>query len=176
MKPDKRLRASLLFICLAVKLSLPNSSIASDPLSASQITWKEHFGTSGADTNTLFSLMAHGYFRAESTNVQPVMIAWLKDHPNAVVISVSSGGPLMTKPPSSKLVFVWVMQGSDSLNVKLVRQGCFLPDTQILNPGEKLEVSQKDYQTFVQRVVEAGKQAKKEKVGIWSELPKRRII
>ena len=156
-------------IVLALALGDAFGLKAAEHLSASQVTWKQHFGSSTADTNTLFSLMAHGYFRAESTNVQGVVDAWLKEHPKAIVISVSTGGPVMARLPSSRFAYVWVVQGGDSLNVELVRRGCFAAETQVLNPDEKPEVSQKDYEGFVQRVTKAGESAKAEEVGIWSD-------
>jgi endonuclease YncB( thermonuclease family) len=113
--------------------------------------------------------MAHGYFRGETTNVQTVTETWLKEHPKAVVVSVSSNGPLKENLPLSKLVFVWVVQEKENLNLELVRKGCFLAKTQMLTPDEKLEVSQADYDTFVQSIIDAEKQAKEQKVGIWRE-------
>jgi hypothetical protein len=154
-------------IIIASSFLAVGAATGSEALVASQVTWQEHFGSSTADTNTLFSLMAHGYFRAESTSVQRVVDTWLKDHPKAVVISVSTGGPVMTRFPSSRLTYVWVVQGSDSLNVELVRRGCIAPETQILNPDEKPEVSQKDYELFIKRVAKAREIAKEHKIGIW---------
>ena len=167
-----RMRTVPCIIVLALALGAAFGSEASENLSASQVTWKEHFGSSTADTNTLFSLMAHGYFRAESTNVQGVVNAWLKKHPKAIVISVSTGGPVMTTLPSSRFAYVWVVQGGESLNVELVRRGCFAAETQILNPDEKPEVPQKDYKSFVQRVTKAGESAKAGKAGIWRDARK----
>jgi hypothetical protein len=155
------------FIIFAALFLAVSTTTASEPLTASQMTLKEHFGSSTADTNTLFSLMAHGYFRAESTNVQGVVDIWLKDHPKAVVIRLSTFGPVMTRLPLSRFAYVWVVQDSDSLNLELVRRGCLAPETQMLNPDEKPDVSQKQYEAFVQRVTKAGESAKEEKIGIW---------
>jgi len=154
-------------IIVALALGAAFGAQAVDDLSASQVTWEQHFGSSSVDTNKLFSLMAHGYFRTESTNVQSVVDEWLNKHPKAIVISVSTGGPVFTRLPSSRFVYVWVVQGGDSLNVELVRRGCFAAETQILNPDEKPQVSQKDYERFVQKVTKAGEEAKEGKAGIW---------
>jgi len=116
--------------------------------------------------------MAHGGFRSETTNVQPVVDAWLKIHPNAVVITVVSDGPVFTRLPNSKLAFVWVVQDAENLNVELVRQGCLAPETQMLNSDEKLKVSQVKYDQFAEKVIEAGKQAKAQKTGIWRDKAK----
>ena len=117
--------------------------------------------------------MAHGWLLGtKSKNVQTVMGAWLKDHPKAAVVSVFSSGPMWTKNPSSKLAFVWVAQGNDNLNIELVRQGCISPETQVLGPDEKPEVSREDYKAFIQKIIEAVRQAKEQKIGIWKESPK----
>jgi hypothetical protein len=162
---------SLAFMVLAV-LPFMGLCSASEPLPASKVTWKEHFGESGTETNTLFCLMAHGYFRSETTNIQAVVDAWLKTHPKAVVVTVVSSGPVYTKFPNSKQAFVWVVQGADSLNAELVRKGCLAPETQMLNPDEQPQVPQVDYNAFVRKVTEAAAQAKAHKAGIWREKQK----
>ena len=58
---------------LSAALGAAFESKAADHLSAAQVTWNQHFGSSTADTNKLFSLMAHGYFRAGP----PMFRAWL---------------------------------------------------------------------------------------------------
>ena len=85
------------------------------------------------------------------------------------MISVSTGGPVLRRLPSSRFAYVWVVQGSDSLNLELVRRGCIASETQLLNPDEKPAISKKDYEAFAQRVTEAGKSAKEEKNGIWRQ-------
>jgi len=116
--------------------------------------------------------MAHGYFRSETTNIQAIVDAWLKSHPKAVVVMVVSGGPVLTRLPNSKQAFVWVVQETDNLNVELVRQGCLAAETQILNPDEEPKVPKTEYDTFAQRVIEAGRQAKAQKAGIWRDKEK----
>jgi hypothetical protein len=160
----KFMRTPVLVFTLLV-LALISSKAGELP--ASQVSWQEIFGSSKADTNGLFCLMAHGYFRAPSTNVQSVTDAWLKKHPKAVVVPVSSFGPFATALPSSHFVYVWVEDGSDNLNLELVRRGCFDSDNEMLNPNEKLEASQKDYDAFIQKDISAGDRAKEEKIGIW---------
>jgi len=142
-------------------------AIAADLLSASAVTWKQHFGSSTEDTNTLFSLMAHGYFRAASTNIQSVVSDWLKIHPKAVVVFVVKGGPVIAGRVSPRFAYVWVVQDEDNLNVELVRRGCFAPETQILNPNEKADVPKEEYDAFVLKVTKAGESAKHERLGIW---------
>lgn len=166
----RRMRVTSIAIISALALVTASTSCASKRPLASQVTWQQHFGSSESDTNTLFSLMAHGYFRAESTNVQSVVDSWLGSHPKAIVIPVLTGGPAFTRLPLSRFAYVWVVQAGKSLNVELVRRGCFAAETQILNPDETPEVSPRDYEAFVQRINEAGASAKKDKVGIWQEI------
>jgi hypothetical protein len=131
------MRAGFIILVFLSALFTTPSMKASDTLPASKMTWKEHFGTSVAETNTLFSLMAHGYFRAETTNVQEVVDRWLSDHPKATVKTVSTFGPYLAARPNSRFAYVWVVQGNDNLNVELVRRGCVALETQLLNPDEK---------------------------------------
>jgi len=116
--------------------------------------------------------MAHGYFRSETTNVQTVVEAWLKDHPRAIVETVVSGGPVTSRLPASKQAFVWITEGTNNLNVEMVRLGCFSPETQMLKEDEKLEVPQQAYDAFLRKIVKAGEQAKTRKAGIWREIVK----
>jgi len=163
---DRRMRNPCSITALIISL-VAAPLYASEPLRASQVSWKEHFGQSTAATNTLFCLMAHGYFHSETTNVQSVIVNWITLHPKAMVIPVITGGPVLSKVPNSKQAFVWVVQGADMLNVELVRQGCLAPETQMLNLDESPHVPQADYEKFVRNVVEAGDQAKKRRLGIW---------
>src|SRR5260370_31519618 len=124
---------SLALILLAT-LSFVALSSASEALPASKVTWNEHFGESRSDTNTLFCLMAHGYFRSESTNIQTVLEAWLKSHPKAVVVTVVSGGPVLTTLPHSKQAFVLLVQEAGHPNLEHVRQGRLAPQTHGSHP------------------------------------------
>ena len=54
-----------------------------------------------------------------------------------------------------QLTFVWVVGGEESLNLELVRQGCVHPATQTSGDSQKLEVSQTDYDAFVNKVTQA---------------------
>jgi hypothetical protein len=148
------------------------SCVAAESIPAAQVKWKGHFGESRIDTNTLFCLMAQGGFRAETTNVEKLVTTWLKAHSKAVVMTVLSHRPLVTARPSSRFAYVWVVQGSDNLNVELVRQGCFAAGTQSPMQDDKIEVPGEDYRAFVAQIAEAAEEAKREKRGIWQHAPK----
>jgi hypothetical protein len=141
---------------------------AAEPISASSVKWMGHFGASEAAPKTNFCLMARGFFQMPTSPEMPGFIAtWLRDHPKAVVVPVASLGPLTDKDPDSKLAFVWVVDGEHNLNLELVRQGCFAPQTQTIGKQQKLELPQAEYDAFVQKALDAGKDAKEKKLGVW---------
>jgi endonuclease YncB( thermonuclease family) len=65
------------------------------------------------------------------------------------------------------VTYVWIIEGEHNLNLELVRQGCFEPQTQTIGKGQKLEAPQADYDAFVQKALDAGKEAKEKKLGVW---------
>jgi hypothetical protein len=156
-------------LLLASAALLPISLIAGPKeIRASSVQWEEHFGSCNAEPHTSFCLMARGFFRSPTKNVQAVTSAWLKKHPNAKLIRVSSM-PASTKDPQALLTFVWVVDGDESLNLELVRQGCFDPGTQTLGAEQRLEVRQGDYDAFTKKLTIAGEYAHQHNLGIWSE-------
>jgi hypothetical protein len=155
---------ALLFLSTGMCLGAETNSFP-----ASSTTWKDQFGSSGRAKDTVLCLMARGFFLAPTTNIQVVTETWLKAHPKAQVVTVSTMGPALEKAPQSKVAFVWIVDGDHSLNIELVRQGCFSPQTQKLAKEQKLDIAQKEYDSFLKRVTEAGKEAKEGKVGIWKD-------
>ena len=112
--------------------------------------------------------MARGFFRSPTKNVQAVTDAWLKKHPKAILVRVSSM-PDNDNDPQSKLTFVWVIDRDDNLNVELVRQGCFDPRTQTIGERQRLEVPQADYDAFLKKLEPAAEFAREHNLGLWSE-------
>lgn len=148
------------------------TSASADDIRASNVTWKEHFGSLSADPfperQTTFCLMARGFFRSPTKNIPVARDAWLKKHPKAKLVPVSSM-PSSTKNPRSRLTYVWVVDGDENLNLELVRQGCFHPATQMLGDGQELEVPRKKYDQFVEKLTAAADYAREHKLGLWGE-------
>jgi hypothetical protein len=116
-----------------------------------------------------FSLMASGFFRApRRDDTQQLIDDWMKAHPKAVAIPVTTLKPFNERNPNSKFVFVWIVEGSSNLNVDLVREGCFPPGTQVLFKEEKLEVLEADYKKFLSEIDSAGHYAEEHKLGVWA--------
>ena len=126
------------------------------------------FGASEAAPKTNFCLMARGFFQMATSPEMPELIAaWLRDHPKATVVQVASFGPITDKDPDSKMAYVWAIDGEHNLNLELVRQGGFAPQSQTIAKGQKLETAQAEYDAFVQKALEAGKTAKEKNLGVW---------
>jgi hypothetical protein len=116
-----------------------------------------------------FSLLASGFFRApRRDDTEQLIDHWMKTHPKAIAIPVTTLKPFNERNPNSKFVFVWIVEGSSNLNVELVREGCFPPGTQVLFKGEKLEVLQADYDNFLSQIESAGHYAEQHKLGVWA--------
>jgi endonuclease YncB( thermonuclease family) len=99
----------------------------------------------------------------------PKIIAeWLKAHPKAKLVPVTTRAKVIAADPETKLVFVWIVDDNANLNVELVRKGCFRPETQQLAEDQKLQASQRDYDAFIKLIKDAGNEAKEKKFGIWS--------
>ena len=157
------------FLILALITLLPFSLIAGpEQIKASDMQWKEHFGSSSAEPHTTFCLMARGFFRSPTKNVQSFTEAWLKKHPKAKLIRVCSM-PASTKDPQALLTFVWVVDGERSLNLELVRQGCLHPATQTIGEEQKLDVPQADYDAFTKKLTPAAEYAREHRLGLWSD-------
>jgi hypothetical protein len=158
----------VVFIAAIVLIGSKLCLLAADPIPASSVKWEGPFGSSEATPKSTLCLMARGFFRMATSAEMPALIAaWLRDHPKAMVVPVASFGPVMDRDPESKMTFVWIVDGEQNLNLELVHQGCFEPQTQTIGEGQKLEAPAADYEAFVQKALEAGKQAKEKKLGVW---------
>ena len=160
-------------VLAAVSLLLHGLFVAAaEPIPAATVKWMGHFGASEAAPKSNLCLMARGFFQMPTSPDMAGLIAtWLREHPKAVAVPVASLGPMTDKDPDSKLIFVWIVDGEHNLNIELVRQGCFAPQTQTIGKGQKLELPQADYDPFVQKALDAGKDAKEKKLGVWKASP-----
>lgn len=170
----------LRFTALAYWLILAGSMYGISP---AEIKWHEALGLKSNDPDVEYSLLSFGALRAElSSDFGAVMAEWLKSHPHATIVPVITREPLNERNPNSKFIFVWLIDHEDNLNVYLVRHGC-VAATQMLSlsddelrslrdelklPKDKLQVSKQEYQKVKTRLIEAERQAKEERLGIWA--------
>lgn len=141
-------------------------------------------------TETVYCLLGTGFFRApRAENTDSLITAWTNQHPDASVIPVYTSGQIMTGSKKSKMIYAWVVDKSDTLNIILVRQG-YIPGGTLQrpetwdemdkekrklwhdnkNPKELVHVDTKVYKDFLDKVAKAETEARKNKLGIWAEI------
>jgi hypothetical protein len=75
------------------------------------------------------------------------------------------------KDPDTILTFVLVVDGEESLNVELVRQGCFAPQLEFV-PLDRLQIPKADYLAFIKKLLPATQYAEQHKLGVFSDTRK----
>lgn len=87
---------------------------------ASDLQFDGIFAQRADDTLTVYCLLGSGFLRAPSSGAEDSLIpSWLLDHPHARVTPVT----VMCTPGWGQIVFAWVDDGDENLNVALVRTG-----------------------------------------------------
>jgi hypothetical protein len=145
-----------------------------------QIQWHYRLGTDPADKNVLYSLLSLGAIKGEiSDDFEQVRRNWICRHAGAVVVPVIIRQPLYEREPESKMIFVWIVDGRENLNVELVRRGCVAAAAMFSNRDrafngidlpleaakDRLEVSEKAVR---ERLLQAEAHAHEAKAGIWA--------
>jgi hypothetical protein len=143
----------------------------------SDFEFKSIFGTHKNDKHTSFCLLGQGFFRApSSSNSDTLLNDWMKSHSKSMVVPVSSFGPTVTDDQKSQMKYCWVIDGNDTLNNYLVRNGCFPGGTmqvpQFIPGGKstiKMFMNDKSYLQFIAQIKVAETFAREHKLGIWSK-------
>jgi hypothetical protein len=174
-----RVAAAVFLVSAALLASLLQESRNGGSIRGKEIQWKGPMGASTRDPNTIYLLMANGFLRAETSPTFDDLIAtWLKQHPQSEAVPIFSFGPASRYSPNSKLTWVWVQEGKDSLNEHLVRQGGCSGSTMVVMESlpasdsegswqSDLYVSRGAYEQFLMRVRTAEEQARSQGLGIW---------
>jgi endonuclease YncB( thermonuclease family) len=98
---------------------------AQESFPAHELKFQEHFATRSNDLNT-YSLLGNNFFRALSAPTASEFIEqWLAAHPRATAIPVSKVNAARPEIAPRPLVYVWIEDGTKSLNVALVEEGHF---------------------------------------------------
>lgn len=159
-----------------------------DTLKISDLKFKSIFGMNSNQPQNTYSLLGTGFFRTPSSDNSDSLIAdWINNHPNSIVVPVSSFGPTEIKNKDSKMVYCWVIDQKDTLNNYLVKNGCFPGGTMMRpktwdemetwekelfqNAGKKSEINvyvdKKAYDSFIEQIKTAELFARLNKLGIW---------
>jgi hypothetical protein len=125
--------------------------------------------------------------------------SWLIAHPNARVIPISEQRTVFPEAPkAAQLMYIWIEDGTDSLNVSLIREGRYAATAMIdmvehaqrtldgadADLRQQLEqeraqvsaenrprrlITDSDYAAKMQLVMQAEQDAKRDKNGLWSD-------
>jgi len=113
--------------CFAQEPPAPPNSGAS----AGSLHFENDIMASRAHDSRVYVLMGSGFLRAWVLDETKAFVAsWLRAHPNAVETDISR--MIMTNTISheqSEIVYIWIEDGTASLNVDLVRRGDVLGGT-----------------------------------------------
>jgi hypothetical protein len=164
------------------KFSLMIMALAFGALTASALAKDSQgqFGTSRDTPNEVYCLMGSDFLSAAvSINFQNLITDWQAKHPHAKIVRVFNYGPILYNRPNLSQTYVWVVDGRSSLNEYLVQQGGCLGRTMFIPPQRSsadpkshfiMEITEKTYLDFLDRVADAQKQAQDKKIGIWQPL------
>ena len=129
-------------------------------------------------------------FRAPASASSDSLInEWIKGHPDAVVVPVSSLEHVRIKDPEPTLTYCWIIDNKDTLNNYLIKNGCFPGGTMMRpktweemekwekelyedtneKPKVKVLIDKKTYDNFIEQIKSAEIFAKENKLGIWGK-------
>jgi hypothetical protein len=166
-----------------------SGQIQQTEISLHDLSFSSIFGNNEKDSLHTYCLLGRGYFRTPRSDDSDSLInVWLTLHPNAKVISVSTHGPTMADYPESKLTYCWLVDGNDTINNYLVKNGCF-PGGTMMRPETYEEMSKemkevykdlpkpkiivhldkKSYDNFIEQIKIAEAFAEQNNLGIWKK-------
>jgi hypothetical protein len=118
--------SAILFLTLITFTSCINRGDRGRELLLKDFKFNSVFGSSSLDKSSTYCLLGKGFFRTiHSDNSDSLIVEWVQKHPSAIVVPVSSFGPVMAKEPETKMVYCWIVDQRDTLNNYLIRKGCF---------------------------------------------------
>jgi len=160
----------ILSIILLTLNTCNGQRIANQELKLTDFKFESIFGSIDSEPDNMYCLLGTGFFRTpRSDNSDSLISSWIKNHPKAIVIPVSSFGPVMTKKPDSKMIYCWIVDQKDTLNNYLIRNGCFPGGTMMRARKSKNIVRKKEYEVFIEQIKSAEIYAQKKKLGVWTK-------
>ncbi len=178
---------------VAIMMSCTGQTISNN-LSLTDFTFSSIFGTIKTDSTNAYCLLGTGFFRTpRSDNSDSLIADWINKHPKAIIIPVSSFGPSMNDDNKSKITYCWLVDGNDTINNYLIRNGCF-PGGTMQRPQTWSEMTRKEksnyrgddkpnisvlidkssYDNFIEQIKTAEIFASENKLGIWNNPDKYR--
>ncbi len=163
---------SMLLLMTVPVHSKPWLQVESIP--ASQITWKVFFGTVGDNKKRIYSLLAQRMISIPGlsgqrvpADLEPFIQSWLAAHPKAKVVPIEAY-PFFSK--SAAMIYVWIVDGNDNLNIDLVREGFFRANDLVpmLQTADIL-ISAETLVAFRKMISAAEINSAKTKKGLWGK-------
>jgi hypothetical protein len=175
---------ALLFCAQSVgQTSFPQTELSFQPNNSG-------FAVRSGNSRDVYSLLGIGQIKGlRSKNFDALVARWLAAHPKAIVKDVCS--VRMNLKHDGEMVFIWIADGDENLNVYLVSEGAVpaalmhdfvevdesisaehrqelakIPNG--LGPPPKRLIPAGAYSAFTRRVDAVGEQAQATKKGIWS--------
>lgn len=146
------------------------SAFPVEKIKVTEMTWQGHFGGTEKQPQNMFILMIQGGFRAPTSKDHEKLIKdWLAAHPQAEAIVVYVMEGMTAASPDSKMKAVWIIDGTENLNLYLVGKGDCPGGTMLLQKGDETSLTREEYKTFLEKLIDAGITARTEKLGIWSQ-------
>lgn len=147
---------------------VPQRAPAVPVVDLSRIRWLGPVGFAADQPNNMYTLMGAGFLRRPtSPDFDRIVAEWLASHPEAKVVVVDVSGPLLEGKPESTLVYVWIVDGAENLNVHLVERGAC--EGAMMQPFGTVLVDPEPLESFRLRVLEAGQRARAARLGIWAD-------
>ena len=177
-----------LFVFFLLTFSSCKGLATKTPLKISDIKFESIMGTTSKNTREVYCLLGSGFFKTpRSDNHDSLISDWIKTHPNAIILPISSFEPLAIDDKDSKMIYCWIIDKKDTLNNYLIRNGCFPGGTMERpktwdemdkrekelyqetdeKPNVEVYVNKKAYDDFIKQIIVAEFYAKENKLGIW---------
>ena len=146
-------------------------------LKVSDLQFESIFGVKDKKSKRIYCLLGTGFIKAPSSKNSDILVSkWLKKHPDANVVPVST---------FENITYCWLIDDQDTINTYLIKNGCFpggtmqRPETyEEMSPEMKssfgkfkmkIYIDKKIYNKFLKQIEVAEKYAQRHTLGIWDE-------
>ncbi len=194
LKQNFKMKQIIFSLSLVAIMMSCTGQTKSSNLSLADFTFNSIFGTIKTDSTNTYCLLGTGFFRTpRSDNYDSLIADWITKHPKAIVIPVSSLGPSMNDDNKIKITYCWLVDGNDTINNYLIRNGCFPGGTMQRpqtwsertrkkksnyrghdKPNINVLIDKSSYDNFIEQIKTAEIFASENKLGIWSNPDKYR--
>ncbi|HLK31313.1 MAG TPA: hypothetical protein VKT28_22225 [Puia sp.] len=162
------MKSRICFTLLIISIVFCSCKAHVDPVKLSSVKFNSIFAYS-RDSSVVYCLLGAGYYRApKSNNADSLISSWMKQHPNADLIPVSSING------KSLMIYCWAIDHADTINSWLIHEGCFPGGTMIgIRRGKEdvsdVYVDDVQYENFIEQIKFAEAYARQNKLGVWAK-------